>query len=88
MYIRSKKTAMQGEKYHLDTIFLFYRVRFQRKQYGYSFSPLQGFYNASRPHQGIDQRTPIPIDNTNMKGSIARREVLGGMINDYYRSAA
>ncbi len=47
-----------------------------------------GFYNASRPHQGIDQRTPIPIDNTNMKGSIERREVLGGMINDYYRSAA
>ena len=47
-----------------------------------------GFYNASRPHQGIDQRTPIPIDRLNKEGTIVRREVLGGIIHDYYRCAA
>jgi putative transposase len=43
-----------------------------------------GFYNASRPHQGIDQRTPIPLERSSKAGTIAQREVLGGMINDYY----
>jgi putative transposase len=47
-----------------------------------------GFYNASRPHQGIDQRTPIPIDRLNKEGTVVRREVLGGIIHDYYRCAA
>jgi transposase InsO family protein len=46
------------------------------------------FYNAARPHQGIDQQTPIPIERSSKEGSIARREVLGGIINDYYRCAA
>jgi putative transposase len=47
-----------------------------------------GFYNAARPHQGIDQRTPIPIERSIKAGTIARREVLGGITNDYYRIAA
>jgi transposase InsO family protein len=46
------------------------------------------FYNASRPHQGINQRTPIPIMRPNKTGSVARRDVLGGIVNDYYRLAA
>jgi len=48
----------------------------------------EGFYNASRPHQGIDQRTPIPIERSSKAGTIVRREVLGGIINDSYRIAA
>jgi hypothetical protein len=43
------------------------------------------YYNTSRPHQGIDQQTPIPckIPST---GTIHRRKLLGGIINDYYRA--
>ena len=46
------------------------------------------FYNASRPHQGINQQTPIPIMRPIRTGSVARRDVLGGIVNDYYRLAA
>ena len=46
------------------------------------------FYNASRPHKGINQRTPIPITRPIRAGPVARREVLGGIVNDYYRLAA
>jgi putative transposase len=46
------------------------------------------FYNASRPPQGINQRTPIPMMRPNRTGSVARRDVLGGIVNDYYRLAA
>ena len=43
------------------------------------------YYNASRPHQGIDQQTPIPYPASTI-GTIRRRKILGGIINDYYRS--
>jgi transposase len=43
------------------------------------------YYNASRPHQGIDQQTPIPSPASTI-GTIRRRKILGGIINDYYRS--
>jgi hypothetical protein len=45
------------------------------------------YYNASRPHQGIDQRTPIPQDFP-ASGNIYQRKILGGIINDYSRSPA
>ena len=45
------------------------------------------FFNTARPHQGIDQQTPIPHQTPAM-GMIVRRKVLGGVINDYYRSPA
>jgi hypothetical protein len=43
------------------------------------------YYNAYRPHQGIDQQTPIP-QQVPPSGIIHRRKILGGIINDYYRS--
>ena len=43
------------------------------------------YYNVSRPHQGIDQQIPIS-HQTQSIGTIHRRKVLGGIINDYYRS--
>jgi hypothetical protein len=46
------------------------------------------FYNAPRPHQGINQRTPMPMIRPNRTGSVARRDVLGGIVNDYCRLAA
>jgi len=44
------------------------------------------YYNASRPHQGIDQQMPIPSKTSTPTGSVQRRTVLGGIINNYYRS--
>ena len=46
------------------------------------------YYNTGRPHQGLTQRTPIPINNSTANGSVRRRRVLGGIQNDYYRDAA
>jgi putative transposase len=46
------------------------------------------YYNAARPHQGIDQRCPIPYGQPQHTGSIQRRNILGGIIHDYYRSPA
>ena len=43
------------------------------------------YYNTSRPHQGIDQQTPIPQARPS-SGSIKCRNVLGGIIHDYYRA--
>jgi transposase InsO family protein len=43
------------------------------------------YYNHARPHQGIDQGFPVsgPIRTT--RGPVRRRDVLGGVIHDYYR---
>jgi putative transposase len=47
------------------------------------------YYNERRPHQGIDQRTPImPVSSSPSDGPICCRDVLGGIIHDYYRLAA
>jgi transposase InsO family protein len=46
------------------------------------------FYNVSRPHQGINQQTPIPRIEPNGTGVVVRRDVLGGIVHDYYRLAA
>ena len=46
------------------------------------------YYNVARPHQGIEQRCPIPYGRPQHTGSIQRRDVLGGIIHDYYRSPA
>jgi len=49
------------------------------------------YYNESRPHQGIEQQTPIPHimpfgHQFSSYGIIHRRKILGGIINDYHRS--
>ncbi len=50
------------------------------KEYG-------NYYNHDRPHQGIGQGFPMPLIGTerNTKGTIVRRNVLGGVIHDYHR---
>jgi hypothetical protein len=37
------------------------------------------------PHQGIDQQTTIPYTASTL-GTIHRRKILGGIINDYRHS--
>ena len=46
------------------------------------------FYNGARPHQGINQRIPDPIEGPRGQGEMRRRTVLGGLVSDYYREAA
>jgi putative transposase len=46
------------------------------------------FYNQARPHQSLDQRAPLSGEWVSPPGPIRRRDVLGGIIHDYYREAA
>lgn len=42
------------------------------------------YYETSRPHQGLDQQTPVPRKPVPYSGQVRKHEVLGGIINDYY----
>ncbi len=46
------------------------------------------YYNTARAHQGIEQQCPIRLDNRSRAGPIERRDILGGVLHDYYRRAA
>ncbi len=46
------------------------------------------YHNTARPHQGIDQRIPVPDIAPTGVGPVRCRNVLGGIIHDYYREAA
>jgi hypothetical protein len=43
------------------------------------------YYNCRRPHQGLDQQSPIERPEPLTVGLIRKRPVLGGIINDYFR---
>ena len=43
------------------------------------------YYNQARPHQGICQHFPILDPERSTDGPIRRRNVLGGIIHDYFR---
>ena len=43
------------------------------------------YYNRCRPHQGLDQQSPIERPEPLTEGLIRKRQVLGGIINDYFR---
>ncbi len=47
------------------------------------------YSNEARPHQGLDQQCPVPaVRSMERDGSIERRDMLGGVLHDYYRRAA
>ena len=46
------------------------------------------YYNHARPHQGIEQQCPIRRENAVRDGPIERRDILDGVLRDYYRRAA
>jgi len=54
----------------------------------YVLTAYVAYYNHARPHQGIEQRCPVPLTNVVGAGPIERRDVLGGVLHDYYRRAA
>ncbi len=64
----------------LDNILILNRKHLHRVLIEYT-----EFYNASRPHQGIAQQTPIPYPASS-HGVIRKRKILGGIINDYFRA--
>lgn len=43
------------------------------------------YYNSRRPHQGLDQQSPILRPEPVATGKVERRQILGGIINDYHR---
>lgn len=47
-----------------------------------------GYYNTARPHQGLAQQAPLPYVVPLPVGPVRRRDVLEGLIHDYYREAA
>ena len=46
------------------------------------------YYNERRPHQGLDQDSPWELEPASTEVPIRYRNVLGGIIRDYYREAA
>src|SRR5919202_5106580 len=46
------------------------------------------YYNHARPHQGRDQRPPVESPLRSSQGPVRRRDVLSGLLHDYYRDAA
>ena len=46
------------------------------------------YYNHARPHQGLGQHFPVSGPERSIKGPIRRRDILGGVIHDYYRQAS
>ena len=43
------------------------------------------YYNHARPHQGIGQHFPVSGPERSIHGPLRRRDILGGVIRDYYR---
>ena len=46
------------------------------------------YFMKRRPHQGLKQQLPDSREESAASGRIRCRQVLGGLINDYYREAA
>ena len=44
-------------------------------------------YNETRPHQGRQLATPLPLHDQPRTGEICRRDILGGIIHEYDRAA-
>ena len=46
------------------------------------------YYNERRPHRSLGLRPPDGPVESSGEGEVLRRQVLGGLVNDYYRKAA
>src|SRR5258708_1482030 len=46
------------------------------------------YYNMRRPHPGLAQQCPTPVEPVPQAGSVQRHDLFGGILHDYYRHAA
>jgi len=46
------------------------------------------YYNCARPHQGLRQQIPESGHQYPGQGAVQRRDILEGLIHDYYRDVA
>lgn len=46
------------------------------------------YYDTRRPQQDLDQDSPVGLLPASHQGPVRHREVLGGIMRDYYREAA
>jgi putative transposase len=46
------------------------------------------YYDERRPHRSLDLRPPYGPVECSGEGEVTRRQVLGGLVNDYYRQPA
>lgn len=53
----------------------------------YVLHEYESFFNTARPHQGIGQKIPDPPSESSSSGMVKRRDLLGGVLHDYYRAA-
>jgi len=65
----------------LDHILIFNAAHLRRVLLEYT----NLYYNSARPHQGINQQSPLPHGQPSSKGTIHKQKILGGIINDYHR---
>jgi putative transposase len=45
---------------------------------------LLDYYNTRRPHQSLDQQSPVARPQSERTGLLQKREILGGIVNDYF----
>jgi putative transposase len=53
----------------------------------YALRSYEQYFNEARPHQGIKQHIPCLPTPLSTTGKVERRDILGGVIHDYYRAA-
>ena len=64
----------------LDHLLIFNAVHLRRV-----LNAFVAYYNTRRPHQGLQQQSPLPRSQPTPAGPVQHRKVLGGLINDYFR---
>jgi hypothetical protein len=79
----SKRWVRTAREECLDLILILNAAHLRRVLHEY----VDDYYNSARPHQGIGQQTPIPRRQPHNTGTVQRRKVLGGIVNDYYRAS-
>jgi putative transposase len=53
----------------------------------YALRAYELYFNEARPHQGIKQGIPCSSTTRSTTGKVERRDILGGVLHDYYRAA-
>ena len=63
---------------------------FGERQLRHVLTEYEAHYNTHRPHRALEQRSPAAADANRLPpttGAVRRRQVLGGLINEYHRAA-